>query len=165
MNVWHLVNRIQRATYNHNNILLAWHSNQQLEIYQARPCPSCSVCLLRVCKPLSVWNLHRNIPLHHPLPLLYAYEAFHTADMCSCDGHWTGDDWWDDKSPFGILSAGQRGVILTVNAEMLSCQTQGYDIKVREARNYTTTRNISKVINQSIGKFLAYLKDFDEICI
>ena len=58
-----------------------------------------------------------------------------------------------------------KEVVLTVNVEMVSCQTQGYDIKVREARDNTTTRNISKVINQSVGEFLAYLKYFDEICL
>ena len=52
----------------------------------------------------------------------------------------------------------------TIYTKLLSSKTKCDNFKVRKARNNTSTGHISAFIYQIFGKFLAYVKNFSELC-
>ena len=57
-----------------------------------------------------------------------------------------------------------KKVVFAVNMERFGCYAQSDDLKVGKLGNYTTTGDISELINTISGEILADSQNSDEIC-
>ena len=64
-----------------------------------------------------------------------------------------------------LLQLRLKQPVLAVYLLYLSGHTQGDDFRIRETRHRTGSSHISSLSNQIFGEELAYLQEFDELCI
>ena len=164
----HRLSHIRHVVYIQRNKSPVMHNIQSLvQLRNHHSVPFCIVCLVQGDRLLLAWNQYRSNLHHHQCDLLCGHVFVRKDYWWPYGGRWIVYGIWDSEWGVDIHST---WIQTTSSRCLFLLLLQPYPRPLlpnqrNEARNWTTTNNISSFINQFIGELLAYLEKLHKFCI